>query len=122
MEKKIVLRIFEIVGSEFCVSANDGQKVYDQLALALKKNLQVQVSFVNITRLTSAFLNVAIGQLYSEFSSKLIQSNLSVIDMDINDRELLNRVIKTAKIYFEDPARFDKVRNNILGEEADDSN
>jgi hypothetical protein len=119
MDKPITLKIYEIVGSEFCVAADDGQKIYEQLALALQKNLRVQLSFINVTRLTSAFLNVAIGQLYGEFPNDLIQANLSVINMEADDRELLKRVIETAKVYFKDPIRFDRIRTNILGEKTD---
>jgi len=119
MDKPIPLKIYEIVGSEFCVAADDGQKVYDQIVLALKRDLQVQLSFLNVKRLTSAFLNVAIGQLYGEFPEGLLSSHLSVADMEADDRELLKRVIETAKAYFKDPARFNRVRNRVLGEKED---
>ena len=119
MDKSITLKIYEVVGSEFCVAADDGQKVYDQIALALNKDLHVQISFVNVKRLTSAFLNVAIGQLYGEFHEDILRTHLSVIDMDADDGELLKRVIETAKSYFKDPARFNRVRDHVLGEKED---
>ncbi|MBM3300876.1 MAG: STAS-like domain-containing protein, partial [Deltaproteobacteria bacterium] len=62
------MSVFEIVGSELCVAADDGQKVYEQIAAALKQGWGVQLSFRNVTSLTSAFLNAAVGQLYGEFS------------------------------------------------------
>ncbi len=121
MEKPIILKIYEIVGSEYCVAADDGQKVYDQIVLALKKNLRLKLSFINVKRLTSAFLNVAVGQLYGEYSEGLLRSHLEVIDMEADDRELLARVIQTAKAYFKNPERFDNIRNLILEEKEDAS-
>ncbi|MHC1772827.1 MAG: STAS-like domain-containing protein [Flexilinea sp.] len=116
MEETIRLKIYEIIGSEFCVAADDGQKVYDQITLALKHDLNVQLSFKNVKRLTSAFLNVAVGQLYGEFSEDFLSSHLSASDIEADDRELLKRVIETAKVYFKDPVRFNRVRNQVLGE------
>ncbi|MCX6056494.1 MAG: STAS-like domain-containing protein [Chloroflexi bacterium] len=119
MNEPIEINIFEIVGSEFCVAADDGQKVFDQIALALQKGLKVKISFANISRLTSAFLNVALGQLYGSFSEQILSSNLSVSEIESHDRSLLIRVIETAKAYFRNPNLFDKVRDNIMGEKKD---
>lgn len=120
MDKPITLKIYEIVGSEFCVAADDGQKVHDQIVRALQNNLKVRISFINIERLTSAFLNVAIGQLYGEFPEELLRSNLSVTDIESDDLDLLKRVIDTAKLYFKDPERFKIIRDRVIGEEESD--
>jgi len=119
MERTITLKIYEIVGSEFCVAADDGQKVYEQITMALRKDLKVRISFFNVKRLTSAFLNVAIGQLYGEFNGEILSTHLSVVDIEPDDFILLSRVIETAKVYFKDPVRFNKIRSNILGEKED---
>ena len=119
MSREITLQIYEIVGSKFCVSPDDGQKVHDQIALALKNDLQVHISFANIERLISAFLNVAIGQLYGEFSEEILRTHLSVIDIEDDDLILLKRVIDTAKIYFKNPEMMNKIRRQALGDEKD---
>lgn len=121
MDKTIALKIYEIVGSEFCVAADDGQLVFNQIALALESNLNVEISFANVRRLTSAFLNVAIGQLYGRFSESLIRTHLSVTDIEADDRELLIRVIETAKLYFKDPDRFTRIRQHALGDKENGS-
>jgi hypothetical protein len=117
---KIPIKVYEIVGSEFCVAADDGQKVYDQIARALQRDMPVEISFMNVRRLTSAFLNVAIGQLYGEYREDVLSSHLSVSDIEPDDRILLIRVIETAKAYFRNPERFERVRGQVLGEEVDD--
>ncbi len=120
MSNNLEVSIFEIVGSPLCVASGDGQKVYDRLAAALKEGRRVIVSFYNVTTLTSAFLNAAIGQLYGTFSEEQIRTLLKVQDMQADDLALLKRVVDTAKLYFKDPQTFKRVlRETIEGEDSD---
>jgi hypothetical protein len=114
MNKDLVLSIFEIVGSPLCVASSDGQKVYDRLAIALKEGRNVTLSFHNITTLTSAFLNTAIGQLYGTFKETKIRSLLNVQEIEPDDIALIKRVVETAKLYFKDPKKFDQAFQETL--------
>ncbi len=120
MNRQIILMVFEVVGSGICVSSDDGQKVHDQIAAALREGEKVKLSFLNIESLTSAFLNAAVGQLYGAFSEETIKGSLSVADMEQEDLVLLKRVVETAKEYFSDPDRFKKAREEALEERDDD--
>ncbi len=119
MNDPIAIRVFEIVGSGICVASDDGQKVHDQVAIALREGRKVSLSFHNVESLTSAFLNAAIGQLYGEFSEEKVKASISVKDMSGDDRGLLKRVVDTAKLYFKDPERFKKATAEAL-EDSDD--
>jgi len=105
IQKDIIISIFEVVGSPLCVASGDGQKVYERLTAILKENRGVTLSFHNVSTLTPAFLNVAIGQLYGEFSEEKIRALLKVQDMQPDDLALLKRVVETAKEYFKDRQR-----------------
>jgi hypothetical protein len=118
MNDDLDLSIYEIVGSPLCVASEDGQKVYDRIAVALSEERTVTVSFRNVTSLTSAFLNAAIGQLYGSFSEDEIRAKVRVQDMEADDRALLKRVVDTAKEYFKDPRRFDQVVEEVMGDEV----
>lgn len=115
MSQTITLSVFEIVGSPLCVASDDGQKVYERIAGALKEGRSVVVSFLNVTSLTSAFLNAAIGQLYDSFKEDEIRAKLKVQDMQPDDLALLKRVVDTAKAYFKDPKRFKEATKEMLG-------
>lgn len=118
MSQDTSISAFKIVGSPFCVASDDGQKVYDSLAAALKADRSIALSFRNVTTLTAAFLNAAIGQLYGIFSEEQIRSQLKVVDAAPDDLAMLNRVVDTAKLYFKDSQRFDQVIKEIMEDEA----
>ena len=114
MPEDIGISIFEVVGSPLCVASNDGQKVYNRLTAALEADRSIVLSFRNVTTLTSAFLNTAIGQLYGSFSEEKIRSRLKVKNVESDDLALLKRVVDNAKLYFKDPQRFDQVLQEKL--------
>jgi len=116
MSQSLALSIYEIVGSSSCVASDDGQKVHDRIAVALREGRRVTLSFRNVSSLTSAFLNAAIGQLYGEFTEEQIRSLLKVQDMQSDDLGLLKRVVDTAKQYFKDPQRFHQATRQALEE------
>ena len=119
MSDRIVISVFEVVGSALCIAADDGQKVYERVAMALRGGRNVTLSFRNVTGLTPAFLNAAIGQLYGVFSEEHIRAHLQVSEMEPEDLLLLKRVVETAKAYFSDPERFRRVTQDML-EDSDD--
>ncbi|MBW2557678.1 MAG: STAS-like domain-containing protein [Deltaproteobacteria bacterium] len=121
MSKNLELSIFEVVGNPLCVASSDGQKVYDRVMAALKEGRNVTLSFRNVTTLTSAFLNAAIGQLYGVFSEDQIRALLTVEDMQQDDIALLKRVVETAKQYFKDPQKFDQALRETMEDDNDDS-
>ncbi|MBX9587489.1 MAG: STAS-like domain-containing protein [Gammaproteobacteria bacterium] len=120
MKKNLTISVFEIVGSSLCVASSDGQKVFDRLAAALNDDRNVMLSFRNVTILTSAFLNAAVGQLYGTFKEEKIRSLLEVEEIQSDDRALLKRVVDTAKQYFSDPNKFDQAVDNVLENDQND--
>ena len=119
MKKNVTISVFEIAGSPLCVASDDGQKVYDRISSALKEDRNVTLSFLNVSSVTSAFLNAAIGQLYGTFSEDEIRSKLKVKDMQPDDLALLKRVVDTAKQYFKDPKRFNKAVHETIEDGGD---
>jgi len=116
MLKSIPINVYEIVGSEYCVASDDGQKIFDQIVEIIKNEHRAVLSFKNVTSITSAFLNSAIGQLYGKFQKEEIKKYLAVEDMENDDRLLLKRVVETAKEYFKDPDRFNQTIRDVLDE------
>lgn len=115
VNNSIVISVFEVVGSPLSVASGDGQKVYERIASVLRANRHVSLSFLNVSTITSAFLNSAIGQLYGEFDESVVRQLLSVEDIQPNDVKLLQRVVETAKQYFANQEEVTRIVNEELG-------
>lgn len=119
--KTTTVKISQVIGSGYAVAASDGKRVYDLIAEAINSGDKVAVSFENTTRLTTAFLNAAVGQLYGDFSAAQIKASLAPpVDAEPWQLNRLKAVVDRAKIYFADPEK----TSNIIGAEAgsDDDN
>ncbi len=111
---KIILSIYSITGDPFCVSAEDGEKVFKQIKKGINEEKNIELSFLNIEMLTSAFLNTAVGKLYSEYDEEKIRASLSLSDISDADKLLLKRVVDTAKAYYKDPDQFKNSISRIM--------
>ncbi len=109
--------VYQIVGTDICVEADDGRKVYDVICEFIKQKQPLILSFMNVNMLTSAFLNTAIGLLYKDFSEQEVKNTLTVEDLSPTDIILLKRVVDTAKEYYKNPEKMEQSVKEILEEE-----
>lgn len=118
--KDVKVSISSIVGGGICVAASDGQKVHDEIVRVLASGNRAQISFFGITRMTTAFLNAAVGQLYGEFDEGQLRRHLAA-PVDFEDWHLkrLKLVVDRAKIYFQDRARVEAAFKDGLNEQDD---
>ena len=110
--RKIVL--VTAVGSPFCVAIEDGNKVHNLIAEAFDKNERVAISFAGVRRLTTAFLNAAVGQLYNEYTEERIRDALQIIEVSQDDVRLVARVVENAKKFFLSPERNRAIQDDAL--------
>lgn len=90
-----------------------GDIVFKEILASLQKEQETLLDFRNVDFITTAFLNAAVGQLYSTFNSDYLNRFLKI---SINERDvpLLLDVIKSAQEYFADKKGFeDKLRGTV---------
>ena len=114
---EIKINIFSIVGQKDCTLPEDGDKVFSSIQRVLKENKKVLISFKNVEKLTTAFLNNAIGKLYGEFEEDKLKQSLSVEDISDSGKVRLKRVVTNAKNYFKNPDKMKESIKEILGED-----
>jgi len=102
--KEVPISVARIVGGGICVSAEDGNKVHDAIRNEIVKGNRITISFSGVTRMTTAFLNAAIGQLYGVFSEELLRQHLAPpVDAEPWQLNRLKLVVDRAKEFFRNP-------------------
>ncbi len=117
---KETIRASDLIGCKFCVSSEDGQVLFEKIKKALTNRKKVNVSFENLSEISSAFLDAAIGQLYKGlFSDKELKEGLAFTGLSKDELFLLERVILRAKYYCDDPKTLDRAACELVGENHD---
>ncbi|MGE7623584.1 STAS-like domain-containing protein [Viridibacillus sp. NPDC096237] len=113
------VNVRDVIGSGIAISATKGEIVYKELTLALKENVNVELDFEGITDLTTAFLNVAIGHLYSEYSGEELNDKLDILNLDELDKYLLKQVIERVKMNQDEAKEFENLVKEVLDDGED---
>lgn len=107
MNDRVNIKVVDIIGGPLCISAEDGQKVFEKVLPLLKNGKPVTISFDHVSMVISLFLNVAIGQLYGSLSENEVRTLVRVEGLSEEDMELLKRVVDNAKKYYSNPKGYD---------------
>jgi len=117
MTQAIRIKVTEVVGSDICVSSEDGSKVFEKLSVALETDRPVELDFSGVQIVISAFLNAAIGRLVEKSSREMIYTRIKFTHLAHEDKELIERVLENAEIFYADP---DKYRRALELDEPND--
>lgn len=110
------IKVTDIVGSSNCVDTVDGHHVNEAISTQLASGGSVILSFEGVGRITTAFLNAAVGQLYNDFTESQIRRQLRFEHVSPISAESLMRVIQRAKEYFANRAKFDAATKAAMDE------
>jgi len=115
MTNKILqLNVKDIIGRDTAVSSDDGETIFKKIDEHLKNGDTVELDFSGISLMTTAFLNTAIGQLYSIYNSNQLNSLLKLVNVAPEDTILFKKVIERAKEYFANKKGFEDSANTAI--------
>ena len=97
----VEVSIREITGGTVWVSMEDGMAVYRQVSAHLAEGRKVALSFAGGEHVITAFLNVAVGQLYcGRIAEDVVESNLGFAEVTDADVRMIGLVVTNAKRFF----------------------
>jgi len=102
------LYIRDFIQGNTALAPSKGYPIHDTIKDAIEKKETVFLNFQGMELMTTAFLNAAIGKLYAEFTSEILNQYLKIKYISPTDVVLLKKVIDTAKLYFRDPEGYER--------------
>lgn len=110
------LIIKDIIGTDLAVSTENGNRVFEIVDAHLQKKEKIELDFAGITIMITAFLNAAIGSLYSkkEYTGEFLNEYLKLENVEKDDQKLFKDVIQRAKEYFANKDSFEKNSNDAI--------
>lgn len=108
------MKINELIGGNFAVTTDDGNLVFNLLDKNLSGHKKINLDFSDIIVMTTAFLNAAIGQLYSKYKSEEITPYLKLKNVAEEDKILFKKVTERAREYFANKESFEKNINDAI--------
>ncbi|MFC6176330.1 STAS-like domain-containing protein [Companilactobacillus huachuanensis] len=102
MDKKIIVK--DIIESPLAVNTKQGKKVFEIIKRELDKKNTVDVDFSGLTTITTAFLNLSIGKLYSLDEPSELNKRVKILSdsLTIFQKQKIQRVMENAKIKISD--------------------
>jgi len=113
-ENLVNLRIREFIGMDKAVSSDDGDILYKKITDEIQAGPIVELDFSGISMMTTAFLNSAIGQLYSLFTSDQLNQSIRLVNVADEDKVLFKKVINRAKEFFANRKGFEDSANKAI--------
>ncbi len=122
MNNQYKINIYSEVNGNAAVSVSDGDAIYAKICAAIINSKTVVLDFLNIDFITSAFLNMAVGQLYnnSELSEQQI-NDIKLENISNADRKLYEQVMERAQKYYNDPEYRKQIIESLKREIANDN-
>ena len=111
---QFVISVFEEVGGNSAIRVDDGTRIYQKIDAAISNGRSITLDFQNIDLIITAFLNAAIGQLYSKYSSEDLNSRIELKNIKPEDVRLFKKVIERAKEFFNHHTDFEDTTNGII--------
>lgn len=93
--------VYEITG-EYAISADHGQKIFDQIHPILLEDQLVELDFAQVRVFATLFFNHAIGQLLRDIPADSLNRLVKISNLAEQGQQVLSRVIDNAKHYYGD--------------------
>ena len=104
-----LIRIDSMITLHQGVTPDEGKPINDEIRKCIESKETVEIDFSGVELMTTAFLNIAIGDLCKDYSSDELKNILKIVNVDEGDTRRIEKVIDTAKLFYKDKNSFNKI-------------
>lgn len=99
--KQIRLNVAEFIGSRFCVTEEDGTRLFEELRKEIcERGNRVILDFSTVRVCASPFLNFSVGAIIGELKQEPLSAWLTWENMSTPSEQLLRDVVQNAEFHF----------------------
>ncbi len=113
----LVINITQHIKLNKGITPDEAEPILNMEKEAFNKGQKVILDFSNVEMLTTAFLNVVIGNLYEGYTSDQLKNLLSFRNYDIPTSARIAKVIENAKAFYNDNQSYTKIVEEVLNED-----
>lgn len=113
MENKII-KLNDFLTLNSGVTPEEGARVYESIINAFNEGYCVTLDFEGVTLLTTAFLNVVIGDLYKDYTSEELRNRLVLKNYSDSTAIRIKKVTDNAKLFYKNENAFVKDVEEVL--------
>ncbi len=110
--------ILDLVG-KYCITMEDGEKVYDLIHPELKAGRPVELDFGGITIFAAPFFNAAFGSLLEDLTPDDLNRLLRIVNLISLEMDALKLVIQDSAQYYGD-SDFRKAVDTVIMKQAEE--
>lgn len=112
--ESITLLVNDYITLNKGVTPDEGELIFKKLYECFSEGSKVVLDFSGVEMMTTAFLNVAIGNLYKSYSSEQIKELLELKGLTAISARQIKKVTDTAKLFYRDEDKFNEEVDDVL--------
>ncbi len=110
------IKLKDHVSCNMGVTPDEAKPIYDMILEAFKDKVSVVLDFEDIEMMTTAFLNVVIGNLYENYKGEELKEMLKFNNLTQPIAVRIKKVTDNAKLFYSDSKRFTKNVEDTINE------
>lgn len=111
---KEIIFIDQKVSMHQGITDEEGIAIYKEILSLLKEGKNIELDFIGIIMMTTAFLNVVIGQLYKDYTSEQLKDRIIFNNISEADALRIKKVTDNAKLFYKDQYSFTQNVEEII--------
>lgn len=110
----MTIKLNDLISCQKGITPGDGEPIYERIINAFHNGDSVILDFDGVEMMTTAFLNVVIGNLYKDYTSDQLKGSLSFINLPNAVAVRIKKVTDNAKLFYKDEEKFTKSVEDVI--------
>jgi len=113
----LIIKIADHISLNKGITPDEAEPIYNMEMEAFHNGQKVVLDFDGIEMLTTAFLNVIIGNLYKDYNSEELRMMLAFNHLDDATAIRIKKVTTNAKSFYKDEKVYSQIIEEIINED-----